>query len=441
MALQTANQFQLNTDFSRLGTGIQQGQKIASQFQAGQDRKAKLGQAQQATQLSGQALGGNSEALGGLAAIDPARANQIQTYLSSLSEADRIEDARENKIMTQTALNALTLPEGGRRNYLQQQRDAAANDGRNTDKIDAALEGDNASLTQALNFQAREGQTVESLYNAQFPEDAKATSPLDQAKINNLNAEASMFKGGANTKDLDNLVSKASPELQEQAKSAYSLSGGGDKGVKAAQEVLESGVESERRANAPELLKANFPQADEAELLELQAVVDSSKTTESGFKEAGKLRDKQRQVKKGKVFQKRAVDLLDRILANTETGDVTGSLEGGESMFANLLLSDGESQAIADIGEAGDILTADNLDIMTGVLSETDINIIKNLAGGALNRKRGDKAFRDDITELRERLAGKLGVLPKGVTEDDITTTMEANNLSREQVLDRLRRK
>jgi hypothetical protein len=40
MALQTANQFQLGTDFSRLGSGIQQGQKIANQFQTGQQNKA-----------------------------------------------------------------------------------------------------------------------------------------------------------------------------------------------------------------------------------------------------------------------------------------------------------------------------------------------------------------------------------------------------------------
>jgi hypothetical protein len=40
MALQTANQFQLGTDFSRLGSGIQQGQQIANQFQIGQQNKA-----------------------------------------------------------------------------------------------------------------------------------------------------------------------------------------------------------------------------------------------------------------------------------------------------------------------------------------------------------------------------------------------------------------
>jgi hypothetical protein len=82
---------------------------------------------------------------------------------------------RENNVMTKTALNALTLPEGERRNYLQQQRDVAANDGRSTDRIDGALAGDDASLNQALNFQAREGQTVESLYNAQFPNESKAS--------------------------------------------------------------------------------------------------------------------------------------------------------------------------------------------------------------------------------------------------------------------------
>jgi hypothetical protein len=42
MALQTANQFQLGTDFSRLGSGVQQGQQIANQFQIGQQNEQKL---------------------------------------------------------------------------------------------------------------------------------------------------------------------------------------------------------------------------------------------------------------------------------------------------------------------------------------------------------------------------------------------------------------
>ena len=42
MALQTANQFQLGTDFSRLGSGVQQGQQIANQFQIGKQNEQKL---------------------------------------------------------------------------------------------------------------------------------------------------------------------------------------------------------------------------------------------------------------------------------------------------------------------------------------------------------------------------------------------------------------
>lgn len=53
MALQTANQFQLGTDFSRLGAGVAQGQQIAGQFQLGQQREAQATQqAEQARVLS-----------------------------------------------------------------------------------------------------------------------------------------------------------------------------------------------------------------------------------------------------------------------------------------------------------------------------------------------------------------------------------------------------
>ena len=247
------------------------------------------------------------------------------------------------------------------------------------------------------------------------------TSDTD-AGIALAEAEIPGASKGAETPALNTLIAGASPEVQAAAKSAFELSGGGDKGVKALVKVLEAGEETTRRAAAPETLKANFPQADEAELQELQAVVDSSKTTESGFKAADKLRTKQRQVKKGKVFQKRAVDLLDRILGADELNDVIGSIEGSDESLipfgGQKLRGDNESEIIADIEEAGNILTADNLDIMSGVLSETDIKIISNLAGGALNRKRGEAAFKKDVTDLRAKLAGQLGLEEKTNIDD-----------------------
>jgi hypothetical protein len=216
MALQTANQFQLGTDFSRLGSGIQQGQKIANQFQAGQERKAALGQAQQATQLSGQALGGNAEALGGLAAIDPAKANQIQKYLSTLSEAERAEGLRENKALTRTSLNALSLPKNQVRAFLTQERERFKADGRNTDIIDGALAGDDNALFQSLTMQAREGQTIEDLASRQFPE---AEKPALSQK-----AEGGMvFNPNTSTYSIDPVAKKRLDEIANKSKSKGGL--------------------------------------------------------------------------------------------------------------------------------------------------------------------------------------------------------------------------
>lgn len=406
MALQTANQFQLGTDFSRLGSGIQQGQQIANQFQIGQQNKA-IGE-------------------------------------RNTTKFDQEQSTIRATVLNKLATSMKTVPPEQRQAFLQNQApelakfniDAGvfAQEPLDDASLDEAIAGTQSFIAQkeaAPGFSLGQGQKrFDAAGNEIASVDAKPEKPisaLDQAKIDNLKAETEVFKGNINTKDLDTLVSEASPELQKQAKAAYSLSGGGDKGVKAVKEVLETGVELERRAKAPELLKANFPQADEAELQELQAVVDSAKTTESGFKAASDLRDKQRQVKKGKVFQKRAVELLDRILNADELNDVIGSFEGSDESIipfgGKKIRGDAESELIADIEEAGNILTADNLDIMSGVLSETDIKIIANLAGGALNRKRGEEAFKRDVSKLKEKLQNAIGVvggnkLPSGTKDN-----------------------
>jgi len=245
----------------------------------------------------------------------------------------------------------------------------------------------------------------------------KAISDLDKAKADKLRAETGKLKaetqaelvGASKVTDISALTTGVSEELASKASAAFELSGGGDKGVKAAIKVIDTGTEQEKLKTAPLKLKTSYPNATPEEMTQLENVMSTAKTAESGFKEAGKLREKQRKTTKGLAFKDRAVALLDKILNNSETEDVTGSVEGGGSIFANFLLSDGESDAIADIEEAQDILTADNLSIMSGVLSETDIKIIANLAGGALNRSRGDERFRKEVSGLRDKLAGVTG--------------------------------
>ena len=224
--------------------------------------------------------------------------------------------------------------------------------------------------------------------------------------------------GGATSPEQDDLtplLGNMSPDLAQKAQSAYRLAGGGKDGVKALNEIVEKGSELERRQLAPTILKARFKDATPEEMTQLQSAVDAAKDTESGFKAAAEVRETQRNRKKFIAYQDRAVGLIDRILQNDELEDVLGSFEGtGEAW-----VSDNEAAAIADIDELRNILTTDNLDLMKGVLSNTDIEILKSLSAGATNRKKGEKLFISDMTNLKERLRSAN---PSGNEIDDLVS-------------------
>jgi hypothetical protein len=207
------------------------------------------------------------------------------------------------------------------------------------------------------------------------------------------------------------LLEGLTPVVANKGAAAYLAAGSGKDGMIAFTRVVDNATEQERRIASPKLLKQSFPQATAAESRQLQAAMDAARNTEQGLADAGKVRADQRRLKKAKVFQDRAVKLIDRVLGNPELGDVLGSIEGS----FDFRLQDSESELISDIEEAGNILTADNLDLMTGVLSETDIKIIANLSGGALNRKRSEARFRKDATILRDKLSSQ-----KVLTVDDM---------------------
>ena len=169
MALVTANQFQLNPDIGRFSAGLQQGQQFNQQREAQKQR-------QQSSQFAAGALGGDQEALGQLAGVDPQKAIQIQSFLANKSEADRNEILRENDVLTREALNALSLPVDQRRSFVQKKRDEFVAAGRDTTNTDRALAGDDASFNQFLELQAREGQTIKELAAQQFPAASKPTT-------------------------------------------------------------------------------------------------------------------------------------------------------------------------------------------------------------------------------------------------------------------------
>jgi len=205
--------------------------------------------------------------------------------------------------------------------------------------------------------------------------------------------------------------------LSDYAAQAFEAAGGGKDGFTAFQKIVDTGTEQQKRLASPQMIQQSFPKASEAETIQLQAAMDAAKTTESGLKAAGKVREEQRRTVKAQGFQDRAVNLLTGILDNPELGDVLGSVEGS----FDFRLQDSEAELIADIEEAGNILTADNLSLMSGVLSETDIKILKNLAGGGLIRTRSEARFIKDVTALRDKLASQ-----KVVTVNDQQDSDEA---------------
>lgn len=206
------------------------------------------------------------------------------------------------------------------------------------------------------------------------------------------------------------LIADLPEPLAQQVTDAFAVAGGGTDGLKVIARIIDKGNEQQRRLSSPKIIQTSFPKASPAELVQLQSAMDAAKTTENGLKEAGKVRTEQRRLKKAQVFQNRAIELLNNILGNDELNDVLGSVEGTDAgfVFGEKIRSDGEAEAIADIQEVESLLTADNLSLMSGVLSETDIQIIKQLAAGALIRTRGENRFIKDVTSLRDRLSSQL---------------------------------
>ncbi len=228
-------------------------------------------------------------------------------------------------------------------------------------------------------------------------------------------------KGADLTKQIPQvLLQGLDPDLAEQGAAAFTAAGGGKDGLTAFQKIVDKGTEQQRRIASPQILKSSFPQASPAETTQLQAAMDAAKTTETGLKAAQKVRTEQIRLKKGKEFQLRAIELLEGILINPELDDVIGPTEGtGEGFFfGKQILSDNEADAVADIEEAVSILTGGNLDLLKGTLSDTDIQLLKDLSGGALKRIRGEKRFRGDVQKLIDKLSSKLVITTDDTAQD-----------------------
>ncbi len=225
------------------------------------------------------------------------------------------------------------------------------------------------------------------------------------------------------------LLAGVPSDLIPQATAAFETAGGGSVGIGALNDVVARGKNASVREKVPSMLKASYPQASEAEMAQLRAAVDGANDVETGLKIASDIRAEQRRLLKAKGFQERAVDLLGRILSSDELDDITGPIEGSSAWGLGILhaFDQQETDLIADIEEAQNILTAENLDLMSGVLSESDIQLLKSLASGALDRRRSEPQFRKDVEELLAKLSSVQVQTVDDIAQEDNRAGLMAN--------------
>ena len=234
-------------------------------------------------------------------------------------------------------------------------------------------------------------------------------------------------------------------EYGPQANEAYGAAGGGEKGLDAAREAAEAAAESERRAGFPEELSRRFPNVTPEERRQILQAFNDAPTAEAGYQKAEEVRQKQRDDQKGIDLIDRGATLAENILNNPQLDDVIGPREGREGTeqetgWQNWFgLSDEEANAIADIEELASILTKDNLKLMSGVLSESDIKLLRQIASGGLNRLRGEKRFREDLQSIFDKLSAArvdLGGAPlEGATNSGGGSTGSFGGVSDEDLL------
>lgn len=226
------------------------------------------------------------------------------------------------------------------------------------------------------------------------------------------------------------LLVDLTPDARRIAAAAFKAAGGGAAGLAALNLAVGTQKEAARFQDLPNILKSRFPNASSAERQEIDAAVSSSTNVDDALGAATAIRENQRTKKKAQVFQRRGVNLLKRIIGNPNLPDVVGSLEGDEDSWLHMW-DDDETSLIADIEEVSNILTVENLDLLTGILSDSDLALLKSLGAGGLNRKRSDIAFLADAKDLLGKLSSQLVV-----TVDDPSTNSVGAQLTEQDVLE-----
>lgn len=101
-----------------------------------------------------------------------------------------------------------------------------------------------------------------------------------------------------------------------------------------------------------------------------------------------------------------AYEVANRLLQN-ESG-VKANRGGISTMIPNV--SDSSINAAADLDTLASLLTTENLGLLKGVLSDTDMKVLKDIGAGGL--KGADAQVLKNLESIRDKLGGQIGAAP-----------------------------
>jgi hypothetical protein len=227
MALQTANQFQLGTDFSRLGSGIQQGQQIANQFQIGQQNKA-IGEQNNAKFNQEQST------------IRATVLNKLATSMKGVPEEQRHAFLKNQA----PELKKFNIDAGI---FAQELLDDAS--------LDEAIAGTQSFISQEVGPSALEqAQTAKTVKQTELLGIEKPVNQLDQAKIDKIRKEIELNPESDDLKRQE-FELKKQIELRQSTK----LSAGLEKALIESQDRV---VEAQRNSTEFDILAKQVVAAD-----------------------------------------------------------------------------------------------------------------------------------------------------------------------------------
>lgn len=164
----------------------------------------------------------------------------------------------------------------------------------------------------------------------------------------------------------------------------------------------ESGVQTREQLNQTmeiERFKADLKREDPVEQLKLKDLQQKIRKGELEIQETEETKKKA-----GKIKQS-ARELVDELLKDPDS--VRAVVGPFDNSFMSGTFLEGSLNARTKIKQLKSILTADNLGIMTGVLSETDLKVISDIAGGGLDVDGSDEGFIEALTQIQKSLASE----------------------------------